>query len=113
MSKPLYDGTAAAEASFDSLIQVISGATVSKALIDSHGVRQILFAMDQDQELTEHSSPALAIVQVVSGKLWVRVGQSEHELSENGWLLMPSNIPHAVKALKATRWLLTMIKPRD
>jgi quercetin dioxygenase-like cupin family protein len=110
MSKPLFDPAQAAAANFDELIQIVPGGTVSKALIDAGGVRQILFAMDQDQELTEHTSPALATVQVISGALWVRVGQREYDLREAGWVLMPPNVPHAVKAPRSCKWLLTMIK---
>jgi quercetin dioxygenase-like cupin family protein len=111
MSKPLYDSAQPASAHFDSLIQIVPGGTVSKAILDARGVRQILFAMDHDQELTEHTSPALATVQVISGALWVRVGQQEFDLQESGWVLMPPNVPHAVKAKSSAKWLLTMIKP--
>jgi len=113
MSKPLYDPSTTVSAQFEDLIDIVPGATVSKALIDAHGVRQILFAMDADQELTEHTSPALAIVQVITGKLWIRVGKDEHNIAQGAWVLMPSNIPHAVKATEKSRWLLTMIKPRE
>lgn len=112
MAKSLFPIDQPASANFDELIQVASGGTVSKAILHAHGVRQILFAMDAEQELTEHASPSLATVQVLRGELAVTVGGATHELAEHGWVLFPPNAPHAVKARTPCIWLLTMIQTK-
>lgn len=111
MANPPFSAEQPVATNFLELIQVVSGGTVSKALLNAYGVRQILFAMDTGQELTEHTSPSLATVQVLQGQVDVRVGGTNHELKENGWVLFPPNAPHAVKARTPCIWLLTMIKP--
>ena len=110
MAKPIFTPEQPAAANFEQLIAVVPGATVSKAILHAFGVRQVLFAMDAEQELTEHTSPSLATVQVLTGEVDVRVGGTTHELVPAGWALLPPNVPHAVKAKTPGIWLLTMIK---
>jgi quercetin dioxygenase-like cupin family protein len=83
---------------------------VSKTLVDQAGFKQVLFAMDAGQELSEHRAPYLALVQVLDGRLRMRVTGHDYVLEPASWLLMPPDAPHDVRAEQPTRFLLTLVK---
>ncbi|WP_306540800.1 cupin domain-containing protein [Dysgonomonas sp.] len=69
-----------------------------------------LFAFDKDQQLSEHSAPFDATVQVLDGEAEIRIGGTPHVLKAGDMIIMPANIPHAVFAISAFKMLLIMIK---
>jgi quercetin dioxygenase-like cupin family protein len=110
MAKPLFDDTSARAANLLDLIEVSQGGIVSKTLVESVGIKQVLFSMDADQEISEHRSPYIATVHVLDGGVHVRVGAQDFELSAGAWLLMPANVPHGLRAHVPCRFLLTLLK---
>ncbi len=96
----------------DTLVELVSAGTVSRSLIVTPEFRQVLFAMDAGQEISEHRAPFLAIVHVLSGRLRMEVAGESHSLDAAGWLSMPPNAPHALRAETPTRFLLTMLRMR-
>ncbi len=110
MAQPLFDAEAVHTARLSDLVDVVSSGTVSRALLVTPGFRQILFSMDAGQEMSDHRAPFLAIVQVVSGRLWLRAGERDHLLQDGDWLCMPPDAPHALRAESATRFLLTLVR---
>lgn len=109
MSQPLYTPAAPHRAHLAELIDVVSSGTVSRTLVKLPDFKQVAFAMDAGQELSEHRTPMLAIVQPIDGRLRIVVSGEAHTLNAGDWLLMPPDAPHAVHAEKATRFLLTMV----
>lgn len=85
--------------------------TLSRTLYRGDGVRLVGFAFAQGQELSEHSSALEVVVQVVSGRLAMRLGRDadEVELGPSGWVRMPARLPHSVRALEPTVMVLTML----
>jgi quercetin dioxygenase-like cupin family protein len=112
MAKPLFDVTSTHEARLPDLIPVSQGGIVSKTLIEIGNFKQILFALDAEQELTDHRSPFVACIHLLDGRLHVRVEGTEYDLSANGWLLMPADAPHSLRALSPSRFVLTMVRPQ-
>lgn len=92
-------------------LQVPEAGTLSRVLYADDDVRLVGFAFDEGQELTEHSSALAVIVQVVRGRLAMRLGEQEVELGTSGWVHMPPRLPHSVRALEPTVMLLTMLRP--
>ena len=91
-------------------IQYNPGAVVSKTLSkQAHGTIT-LFAFDQGQELSEHSAPFDAMVHVLDGEVELIIGGQLQIAKTNEFVIMPANIPHAVKAKTQFKMLLTMIK---
>ncbi len=88
--------------------------TLSRTVYQGDDVRLVGFAFAAGQELTEHSSALSVVVQVVRGRLALRLGNrsDEVELTTAGWVHMPPRLPHSVRALEPTVMLLTMITPR-
>jgi len=92
------------------LVDFVAGAIVSKPLIDSPQIRQVLFAIDAGQCLSEHTSSFPATVHVLDGAMTMSVGGATHELRANDWLLMPAGAIHSVEATQPVRFILTLIK---
>lgn len=109
MSQPLFQPDHAASASLLGLVETVAAGTVSRTLLVLPGFRQVLFSMDAGQELTEHRSPFVAQIQVLSGRLDVTVDRKPYPLGPSDWLLMPAGAPHALSAKEPTRFMLTLV----
>jgi quercetin dioxygenase-like cupin family protein len=83
---------------------------VSKPVVKTPGGNISLFAFDAGQELSEHTAPYDAMVQVLDGTAQIRIKQNVHELNAGESIIMPANEPHAVKAVQRFKMLLTMIR---
>jgi quercetin dioxygenase-like cupin family protein len=92
------------------LAEYQTGAIVSRQISKSENGNITLFAFDQGQELSEHTTPFNALVQVLDGEVEIRISGKSFQLKTGEAILMPANQPHAVKALKRFTMLLTMIK---
>ena len=110
MAKPLYTTDQTRHANLVELIDIASGAIVSKPLIDTGPIKQILFSMDVEQEISQHKAPFPAMVQVLSGRLRFGIDGKDREMGAHDWVLMKPNEPHDLTALEPTRFMLTLIK---
>jgi quercetin dioxygenase-like cupin family protein len=68
------------------------------------------FAFDSGQELSEHTAPFDALVQVLDGEAEIIIAGERHRLSRGDMIIMPAGKPHAVKAPARFKMLLTMIR---
>lgn len=110
MAQPLFGTDTVRAANLLELVSIVEAGAVSRTLLNEPAVKQVLFAMDAGQELSEHRAPFLALVQVLDGRLRVGAGGSVHTLGANDWLLLPPDAPHDVHADLPTRFLLTLVK---
>ncbi|MBI4014037.1 MAG: cupin domain-containing protein [Candidatus Rokubacteria bacterium] len=85
-------------------------AIVSKTLLDKKAGTLTLFAFDAGQKLSEHTSPYDAVVQVLDGEVVLVVGGEELRTAAGDLVIMPANVPHAVRAEQRCKLLLTMIR---
>jgi quercetin dioxygenase-like cupin family protein len=92
-------------------LPVPADGTLSRTLHQDGDLRLVGFAFAAGQELTEHASALSVVIQVLSGRLHLTLGDQETELVAGGWVHMPPRLPHAVRALEPTVMLLTMVKP--
>lgn len=92
------------------LIGYQAGAVVSRTLINQKTGTVTLFAFDAGQELSEHTAPYDALVQVLDGETEVTIAGQPHHLTAGDLIIMPANDPHAVKALTKFKMMLTMIR---
>ncbi|CAG0928322.1 hypothetical protein TFLX_00842 [Thermoflexales bacterium] len=92
------------------LVGYQEGAVVSRTLINQKTGTVTLFAFDAGQELSEHTTPYAALVQVLDGETEIRISGQPYQLKAGDSIIMPANDPHAVKALTKFKMLLTMIK---
>jgi quercetin dioxygenase-like cupin family protein len=71
----------------------------------------VLFGFAEGQELTEHTSTQLALIQILSGSCEFSLAGVPHNLTTGDMLYMPPNLPHSVKAIQQFSMLLTLFKP--
>jgi len=92
------------------MVNYSEGSIVSRTLIESKAGTVTLFAFEAGQSLSEHTAPFDALVLVLDGEGEFTVGGQIHNVAAGQALLMPANIPHAVKAEKPFKMLLLMIR---
>ena len=92
------------------LIQVQEGAVVSRTLMKKRAGTVTLFAFDEGEGLSEHSTPHDALVQILEGRATITVGGVAHQVRAGEALLLPADIPHTLKAPVPFKMLLTMIR---
>ena len=92
------------------LAEYQSEAIVSRQVTKAEGGNVTLFAFDEGQELSEHTAPFDALVQVLDGEVEIKISGKPFLLKTDEAIIMPANQPHAVKAVKRFKMLLTMIK---
>ncbi len=84
-------------------------AVVSRQITKAQGGNVTLFAFDQGQELSEHTAPFDALVQVLDGEAQIEISGKAFELKAGEAIVMPAGQPHSVRAVKRFKMLLTMI----
>ncbi|MCU0303654.1 MAG: cupin domain-containing protein [Thermoanaerobaculales bacterium] len=92
------------------VVEVAPGAIVSRTLMRTDGGNVTAFAFDTGQALAEHSAPFDALVHLLDGALVVSIAGEEHTLGAGEAILMPADVPHAVRAPSPAKWLLVMLK---
>ena len=92
------------------LVEYQPDAVVSRTLIDKKASTVTMFAFDEGQGLSEHTSPFDALVHVVDGETEITVSGNAHHLGAGQMIIMPALEPHSVKALTRLKMLLVMVR---
>jgi len=92
------------------LVEYGEGAVVSRTLVENNAGTVTMFAFDDDQGLSEHTAPFDALVQVVEGEGEFTIGGETNQVGKGQLILMPANIPHALKANTRFKMILTMLR---
>ena len=102
---PGAEGAKAAE-----LVNYQDGSIVSREIVKKPTGSVTLFAFDEGQGLSEHTAPFDALVHVLEGEAEISIVGKPHRLHGGEMILMPAQQPHALKALKRFKMILTMIR---
>jgi len=100
----------AASQSLDGLIEYAEDSIVSKTILDKPVGTITLFAFDAGQQLSEHTAPYDAVVQVIDGRGRLTIGGQAVTVETGQIVIMPGNVPHSVAAEERFKMLLTMIR---
>jgi len=92
------------------LVDYQAGSVVSREILKKGTGKVTLFAFDVNQGLSEHTTPFDALVQVLEGEVEITIAGKTHRVTEGQLILMPADQPHALKALKRFKMILTMIR---
>ncbi len=95
---------------FVDLAEYQEGSIVSRTIIDRKTGTVTFFAFDQGQGLSEHTAPFDALVHLLDGEAEITISGKMHRLSGGEMIIMPANEPHALKASKRFKMVLTMIR---
>lgn len=94
----------------ETLVEYQKDSIVSKTLIKKKSGSITLFAFDQGQELSEHTAPFDAMVYILDGEAEIVISGKSFTVKCGEMITMPGGQPHALKAVKRYKMMLTMIK---
>jgi len=92
------------------LVDYQDGSVVSREIIGEKAGTVTLFAFDQGQGLSEHTAPFDALVHVFDGEAEIIISGRPLRVKQGEVVIMPANQPHALKAIKKFKMMLTMIR---
>jgi len=94
----------------ESLVTPTAQGIASRVLARTAAGNITLFAFDGGEELSEHTAPFDALALTLSGALELTIGGVTVRTAPQTIILMPANVPHAVRAIEASRLLLIMLR---
>ncbi len=92
------------------LVSYQKGAVVSRTMLDKDAGTVTLFAFDAGEGLSEHTTPYDAMVTILDGKAEIKIGGELFLLGEGETIVMPADVPHALRAVERFKMLLVMVK---
>ncbi len=92
------------------LVDYEEGRVVSRTLSSKSHINITLFAFDKNEEISAHTSPGDAMVQVLDGEALVNIDGKEITAKAGEVVVMPANVPHSVTAVSRFKMLLVVVK---
>lgn len=89
------------------------GGRDSKTLVKNQDFRIVLIVMKADALLHEHKTSGRITVQVLSGHIQMHVQDKVFDLPTGHLLALDRAVPHDVKALEDSAFLLTLAWPEE
>ena len=83
---------------------------VSRTIIDKKKGTVTFFAFDEGQRLSEHTVPFDALLYLVEGEAEIVISGKPIRLKGGEMVIMLANQPHAVRATRRFKMVLTMIR---
>lgn len=111
-SRSLFDPNASSVIYLPEAAQFSEAGIVSRTLLDESGVRVTLFTFTAGQRLTEHATPARALVQILDGACEFTLAGKKTPLRAGDLLHMPPGLAHAVVATGAFSMLLATMREK-
>ena len=91
-------------------VEYQKGSVVSKEVINKKTGTVTLFAFDEGQGLSEHTSPYDAMVYILDGLAEIFIAGKKHNVSTGEMIIMPAGKPHALKAERCFKMMLVLIR---
>ncbi len=92
------------------LINYQDGSVVSRTIVNQKAGTVTLFAFDRDQELSEHTAPYDALVNLLDGEAEITISGQPYHLKSGDMIILPANQPHGLQATQRFKMILTMIR---
>ena len=89
------------------LVSYQDGSVVSRQITKDEAGNVTLFAFDAGQELSEHTAPFDALVHISDGEAEILISRQPFHLVTGQAIILPAGQPHAVRASKKFKMLLT------
>lgn len=92
------------------LVEYQAGSVVSREVVKKPTGTVTVFAFDAGQGLSEHTAPFDALVYLLDGRAEIIIGGKPVAAGAGDVVVMPANVPHALKAAERFKMLLVMIR---
>lgn len=94
------------------LVKYSRSSIVSRTIVDKRAGTLTLFSFAKGQGLSEHTAPYDAVVIVLDGVAELTIGGKPLQAKAGEMVIMPANVPHAVRAVERFKMLLVMIRQK-
>ena len=108
--KKVLDACLGTSTNLGDLVQYAADSIVSKTILDKPAGTITLFAFDKGQNLSEHTAPYDAVVQILDGSAGITIDNEQVRALAGQIIIMPADVPHSVAAQEKFKMLLTMIR---
>jgi quercetin dioxygenase-like cupin family protein len=95
-----------------SLVSYQQGSVVSRTIISDSAGTVTLFAFDEGEGLSEHAAPYDALLHLLEGEAEITISGKMNRLEQGEAIILPAGKPHAVRASRKFKMLLTMIRSK-
>ncbi|GAA4400968.1 hypothetical protein GCM10023168_10110 [Fodinibacter luteus] len=109
MARPTELSTSLAFTGLLESLPVTSSSTTSRVVVNNPALRVVVFAFDEGELLTEHSSPRAVVVHLLDGAIRFTVGDDEHTMAPGDVLYLAPGERHALVADAPSRLSLVMV----
>ena len=92
------------------LVDYEEGQVVSRTLSQNDALSLTLFAFDRGEGLGTHSAPGDAMVHILDGRAAITIGEKTVTVNAGEVVVMPSDVPHSLKADERFKMLLVLVK---
>lgn len=92
------------------LVNYSDGTVASRMIVNRKTGSITIFSFDEDEGLSEHTSPFDAVVTILDGWCEVWVAGQTCQMKEGQTIIFPANVPHALSAITKFKMSLTMIR---
>ena len=104
------DGIKGIALALGDMVDYQDGSVVSRTIIDKPTGTVTLFSFDEGQGLSEHTAPFDAMVNVLDGAAEVSIAGEPHTVGAGEMIIMPADIPHALRANQRFKMLLVLVR---
>lgn len=91
-------------------VQIPKNGILSRTLYNDDRVKAIIFGFDTGQELSAHTAPMPAVIQILEGEASIRLGADTVEGRAGTWIHMTPQLEHGIKAKSPVIMLLLLLK---
>jgi quercetin dioxygenase-like cupin family protein len=92
------------------IVDYADGTVASRMVINRKGGSVTIFSFDEDEGLSEHTSPFDALVTVLEGDCEVWIAGKIFPMRTGETIIFPAGVPHALSAITKFKMSLVMIK---
>lgn len=96
--------------SLPKLVEVPENGILSRTIQNDERSKVILFGFAPGQELTAHTAPMPAMIQILEGEATVKLGAETREATTGAWAYMEPHLEHGIYAKTRVVMLLIMVK---
>ena len=92
------------------IVEYQEGSVVSRTIMKKPTGTITFFAFDEGDGLSEHTAPFDALVNILDGESEITIDGTVYNVNAGEMLILPAGKPHALKAVKRFKMMLTMIR---
>ena len=92
------------------LIDYQEGSVASLTMAKRQAAAMTLMAFDAGEGVSTHAAPGDAFVNVLEGEAHITIADKSYVVKAGEGIVMPSGVPHSVKAKDRFKMLLTVVK---